>query len=666
MKLGVNKQTKHKKITIRVICAILAALLLFSMVPVTGIAAQAAMDARTLAMINKPGTVLVMTTWTADMRLHEFSLDDSLFDDIAEYVSGMIERGEIADDETTIISVMLQLVAMYMQEYAFFTGNITDKSVSLNAIGSGFIVTPDGYLITNAHVVQEDEEYLYRYFAMSNLQEQADTDINELLAEMRRAGYEPTQDELDALYNAYFNLLAQSFDLNNLRAGYKCVLGNVTPGSDISVRGIGMDLRKIGEPYPGKDIAILKIEGQSNLPTVTLGDDAAMRTGDRVYAMGYPGAATLHDSIDLNQSMQEPTLTQGIISARKQMEGGWGIIQMDAAIHYGNSGGPLFNEAGEVIGINTFGSVDDSSGALVGGMNFAIPISIAKQFLNEINVNPTESTFTANFKKALTAFNDGEYQSAVDTLRAINDTNPGFPVVQDLLAESRTALDSAPTTTTEPPTTTTEATTTTTAATTTTMTTAANTTAAVAEAATTGEQAVATTATSPATAAGNAAGGRDNGDSSSNNGLILGMPPAILFGGGGIILLLIAGIVVLLIMMSKKQTGAQTAPTAYSTPPAQPQPNAQIPNAQPQLNAQTPPTAGATTLNCPNCNAVLTSDAKFCDKCGFSMATPSPATTPTPAPTVASSAAPTLAYCPQCGNALRPDAKFCDGCGYKL
>jgi hypothetical protein len=159
--------------------------------------------------------------------------------------------------------------------------------------------------------------------------------------------------------------------------------------------------------------------------------------------MGFPGAATLHDSLNIVQSLQEPTLTSGIISARKQMDGGWGIFQMDAAIHYGNSGGPLFNEAGEVIGINTFGSVDENSGTLVGGMNFAIPISVALQFLNEINVTPTESDFTANFKKAHAAFKAGDFKTTVDLLHSINDTNPGYPVVQELLADATREKDIA-------------------------------------------------------------------------------------------------------------------------------------------------------------------------------------------------------------------------------
>jgi hypothetical protein len=137
-------------------------------------------------------------------------------------------------------------------------------------------------------------------------------------------------------------------------------------------------------------------------------------------------------------------MTQGIVSARKQMGGGWDIIQTDAAIHGGNSGGPLFNSDGQVIGINTFGTIDSDSGGQVAGMNFAIPIGVARQYLNELNVTPTESDFTRDFKAAYQAYNAGDYQTALDLLHAINDTNPGFPVVQQLLADARVAADSSP------------------------------------------------------------------------------------------------------------------------------------------------------------------------------------------------------------------------------
>jgi len=225
-------------------------------------------------------------------------------------------------------------------------------------------------------------------------------------------------------------------------------MGNVTPGSDVSAKGVLLDLRKIGEPIPGKDVAILKMD-KTNLPTITLGDDTQLRTSDRVYAIGYPGVATLDEALNVAQAIQEPTLTQGIISAKKEMAGGWSILQTDAAIHNGNSGGPLFNEAGEVVGINTFGMLDNSGG-MVPGMYFAIPISIAKQFLNEINVTPRESDFTRQFKEAKALFDNEKYAEALNILRTLNEINPGYPVVADLLSQSSAKASSMAQATTGP------------------------------------------------------------------------------------------------------------------------------------------------------------------------------------------------------------------------
>jgi hypothetical protein len=133
-----------------------------------------------------------------------------------------------------------------------------------------------------------------------------------------------------------------------------------------------------------------------------------------------------------------------MISAKKEMAGGWSILQTDAAIHGGNSGGPLFNEAGEVIGVNTFGMLD-SHGGTAAGMNFAIPISVAMQFLNEINITPRESDFTRQLKEAKALFDSEKYSEALDMLRTLNETNPGYPVVADLLSQSSSKVSSQPT-----------------------------------------------------------------------------------------------------------------------------------------------------------------------------------------------------------------------------
>lgn len=405
-------------------------------------------DTRTLAAVNKPGIVLVQTQWTADITWYEFSFLDDFEQDLTVAIEGLVLSGAIPNTTEAMYSAMVQLMIENMQYYAFSTGNAQTERASTASVGTGFIVTPDGYLITNAHVVHTYEEELYMKFAMSALEEYAVTAADEFAAEMRRNGYAMTQEEWDGIAGAFYSLLAQSMEINNLQTNYICYMGNVTPGSDVSAKGIRLDLRKIGEPIPGKDVAILKLD-KTNLPTVTLGDDTELRTGDRVYAMGYPAVATLTDALNVAQAIQEPTLTQGIISASKEMAGGWSILQTDAAIHSGNSGGPLFNEAGEVIGINTFGMID-SAGVAVQGMNFAIPISVAKQFLKEINVTPTESDFTRQFKEAKALYDSGKYTEALSILRTLNETNPGYPVVADLLSQTSAKVSSLPQPTPEP------------------------------------------------------------------------------------------------------------------------------------------------------------------------------------------------------------------------
>lgn len=131
---------------------------------------------------------------------------------------------------------------------------------------------------------------------------------------------------------------------------------------------------------PLNDVAYLKINGVSNLPTVTLGDSKTISVGQPVLAIGNALGA------------YQNTVTQGIVSGLGRSltaydsngENGENLtdmIQTDAAINPGNSGGPLVNAAGDVIGINT--AVTSSAN----GLGFAIPIAATKGMLRSIMEN---------------------------------------------------------------------------------------------------------------------------------------------------------------------------------------------------------------------------------------------------------------------------------------
>ncbi len=171
-----------------------------------------------------------------------------------------------------------------------------------HGIGSGVIISPDGYIITNNHVVD------------------GATDIKVTLGDRRI----------------------------------------------LSAKLIGTD--------PLTDLAVIKIEG-SNFPNIPLGDSTQLRPGQTVLAFGNPFGFRF-------------TVTRGIVSAlnrpnpynddpRKPGQ----YIQTDAAINQGNSGGPLVNARGEVIGINTF--LISPSGSF-SGMGFAIPTQIVQPTVDSL------------------------------------------------------------------------------------------------------------------------------------------------------------------------------------------------------------------------------------------------------------------------------------------
>lgn len=121
---------------------------------------------------------------------------------------------------------------------------------------------------------------------------------------------------------------------------------------------------------PKTDVAVLKIEAK-NLPVVTMGKVSNLRVGEWVLAIGSPFGF-------------ENTVTAGVVSAKGRSlpdDSAVAFIQTDVAVNPGNSGGPLFNTRGEVIGINS--QIYSRSGGYQ-GLSFAIPIDLAEKIKNQI------------------------------------------------------------------------------------------------------------------------------------------------------------------------------------------------------------------------------------------------------------------------------------------
>ncbi|MBL8398813.1 MAG: DegQ family serine endoprotease [Candidatus Accumulibacter sp.] len=169
------------------------------------------------------------------------------------------------------------------------------------SLGSGFIIGPEGYIMTNAHVVDAADEILVR----------------------------------------------------------------LTDKREFKARVIGADKRT--------DVALLKIDA-NGLPSVRLGDPGVLRVGEWVVAIGSPFGF-------------DNSVTAGIVSAKGRslpQENYVPFIQTDVAVNPGNSGGPLFNLKGEVVGINS--QIYSRSGGFM-GISFAIPIDVAMEVQTQLRAH---------------------------------------------------------------------------------------------------------------------------------------------------------------------------------------------------------------------------------------------------------------------------------------
>ncbi len=176
----------------------------------------------------------------------------------------------------------------------FFGGQ---REFKVPSLGSGFVISPEGYIVTNNHVVE---------------------------------------------------------DVDKIKVAFE-------DGSEFEANVVGRD--------PATDIALIRVETDRPLPSLSLGDSEKLRTGDWVVAIGNPFGL-------------EHTVTAGIVSALHRRNIGAGryedFIQTDAAINPGNSGGPLLNLSGEVVGINT--AINPRANTI----GFAVPVNMAKEILPQL------------------------------------------------------------------------------------------------------------------------------------------------------------------------------------------------------------------------------------------------------------------------------------------
>jgi V8-like Glu-specific endopeptidase len=281
--------------------------------------------------------------------------------------------------------------------------------------GTGFCVNPNtGHIVTAGHVVDTPvdeikytiiEAYINDYYDVTTFtDEDWDNAFNTFRIEGEN-GPDPDR-EIWVQFNTATAGLPDNTNENYTRAEL-------------------IDL----SPWEQRDLAILRttpVTGRS-LSGIMLGDSSMTEIQDNITIIGYPWTAEV--SVE---SIMTPTVASGVTSA-KRMVGGTEVIQVDITAAPGNSGSPVLNDSGGVIGVLTMGTTEN--------VNFLRPSSDVAAMLSKNGVTNEQGMVDEEFKQGLIMYRLKYYSEAIENLNAVLNLNQGHLLAQEYRSKSQEAIN---------------------------------------------------------------------------------------------------------------------------------------------------------------------------------------------------------------------------------
>jgi len=387
------------------------------------------------------------------------------------------ENGVVLGDATTFTDSQRNLLIAkpaVVQITNIVTGQMTIQSTLASALGapsmagmyyefgiglggSGFFVTDDGYLLTNGHVADPEDD-LVAYYALAQLYESIYRDAIIVMWESSY-GYTPSESEVAdtfdyILWQSYggdtdamiIDLYATNYKggdlkMDNVKNNNYIQTGAVS-GTEKVVKELGKAANLVDTLYDGdfdsNDIALLKVEG-SNFPTVEMGSFQNVQIGSELYVVGYPAVVEVATGYFTDvESELEPSITKGIVSAKKKLVDGTEAFQTDADISGGNSGGPALDETGKVIGMATW-SIGDYEGGE--SYNFLISVESLETILTRNNVTAEKSLTTQKWEEALGEYENKCYTKAKKIFEETQDLYGDNVDIEEFITKCQTAIE---------------------------------------------------------------------------------------------------------------------------------------------------------------------------------------------------------------------------------
>ena len=320
-------------------------------------------------------------------------------------------------------------------------GSKTVTPKAFRETGTGWFIDPSGWVVTNGHVVQPAHET--PRWLVNQMAERAVTTTclgPALEAARMQPGDQPEREE--ALKRRLLDKVLPTVKVT-ISPKISVTLSSGTRLKSEVKKYSPPASAEVGAPS-GRDLALLKVP-DGNYPMLPLADSTTAQIGDPIRILGFPGVVLSHELLNQSASV-DASVANGAVSGFKQDKANNPYIQTDAPAAWGNSGGPVINFKGELLGVLTFVSLaPGAEGSIVQGFNFIIPAQGVKDFVKDTPVKINDlGKFNPVWFMGLHDFFTDDYKNAVRKFEQADKILAGLADLRRMLGEALEKVKNPP------------------------------------------------------------------------------------------------------------------------------------------------------------------------------------------------------------------------------